>query len=99
MRIDVIGKQLDVTPAMEEYADSKGAKLTRYYDGVQSVEVVIENPKNELFQVEFRVDVEKHETFVASAEGTDLYEAIDRSVDKMARQLTDFKDRLKNSKR
>ncbi len=99
MRIDVIGKHLDVTPAMEEYADSKGAKLSRYYDGVQSVEVVIENPRAELFKAEFRVDVEKHDTFISHAEAGDLYEAIDRCVDKMARQLTDFKEKLKNTKR
>ena len=99
MRIDVIGKQLDITPAMEEYADAKGAKLSRYYDGVQSVEVVIENPKAEQFLVEFRVDVEKHDTFISRADATDLYEAIDKCVDRMARQLTDFKEKLKNTKR
>jgi putative sigma-54 modulation protein len=99
MRIDVIGKNLDITPAMEEYADAKGAKLSRYYDGVQHVEVVVETSKDQSFLVEFRVDVEKHDIFVAHAQATDLYEAIDKTVDKMARQLTDFKEKLKNSKR
>jgi putative sigma-54 modulation protein len=99
MRIDVSGKHLDVTSAIEEYADSKCSKLPRYYNGVQSVEVVLEQPRHERFEVELRVDVEKHDTFVAHADGQDLYKCIDSSVDKMVRQLTDFKERLKNSKR
>jgi ribosome-associated translation inhibitor RaiA len=46
-----------------------------------------------------RVDSEKHDTFVASQAGPDVYECVDHSIDKMARQLTDFKEKLKNNKR
>ncbi len=53
----------------------------------------------ESFFVELRVDGEKHDTFVASQEGRDVYECVDQAVDKMTRQLTDFKERLKNTKR
>ena len=43
-------------------------------------------------------DVEKHEDFIVRLTSHDLYEGIDLACDKMARQLTDFKERLKNSK-
>lgn len=99
MRIDVTGRHLEVTPAIEEYADQRAAKLPRYYDGVQQIRVVIERQPHDSFMVELMVDVEKHDTFVATVRGEDLYKCIDESVDKMTRQLRDFKEKLKNSKR
>lgn len=100
MRIEVIGKHFEVTDAIAKYAEQKGSKLPRFYDGVQEIDVVIEQgAKGEGFRVELRVDVEKHDTFVAKSNGPDVYECIDLGVDKMSRQLTDFKERLRNSKR
>lgn len=99
MRIDVTGKHLDVTPALSEYATSKCSRLPRFYDGVQQVHVVLDQTRHESFEVEVRVDVEHHDVFVARTDGDDLYRCIDLTVDKMVRQLTDFKERLKNVKR
>ncbi len=100
MRIEVTGKHIEVTPAIQQYAEAKCDRLTRYYDGVQEIVVVLsEQPKQKQFDVELRVPVEHHEDFVARSHGQDLYEAIDLCVDKMARQLTEFKERLKNTKR
>jgi putative sigma-54 modulation protein len=99
MRIDVSGKHLDVTPALHEYASTKCGRLPKYYDGVQQVHVVLDQTRHEQFEVEVRVDVEHHDAFVARTDGDDLYRCIDLTVDKMVRQLSDFKDRLKNGKR
>lgn len=100
MRIEVTGKQLEVTPAIREYAESKCGRLPKYYDGVQEIIVVLmQRPHHQEFEVEVRVDVEKHDDFIAHVKGTDIYECIDLSIDKLTRQLTDFKERLKNSKR
>ncbi len=99
MRIEVTGRHMDLTPAMVQYAESKYGKLPRYYDGVQEIRVVIEQQKHEEFHVEARADVEKHEDFVVNVTARDLYECIDLSVDKLTRQLTDFKERLKNGKK
>jgi len=98
MRIDVTGKHLDVTPAIEEYANNKCERFTKFYDGTQQVRVVIDQkPKNQ-FEVELCVDVEKHSTFVARHDGDDLYKCIDGAAEKMVRQLHDFKEKLKQSK-
>ncbi len=99
MRIEVSAKHMELTDAIREYADQKVAKLTRFYDGVQEIEVVFEQQRHGEFIVELRVDSEKHSTFVASQTGQDVYECVDHSIDKMARQLTDFKEKLKNNKR
>lgn len=99
MRIEVRSKNLTLTPAIMQYAESKCQKLPRYYDGVQEIIVSIErSAKHEEFTVEIIADVEKHDDFVVRLTSHDVYEGIDIASDKMARQLTDFKERLKNSK-
>lgn len=100
MRIEVTGRHMEITPAIQEYAESKCGRLTRYFDRIQEIVVLVsEQPKPAQFDVEIRVDVEHRDDFVARAQGQDLYEAIDLCVDKMSRQLTEFKERLKNNKR
>ncbi len=98
MRIDVIGKHLEVTPAIQAYAQTKAEKLTKYFDGTQQIKVVLESPSGRAgeFHVEVVVDVVKHKDFVANAVESDLYAAIDVAVDKAQRQLRDYKERLKN---
>lgn len=98
MRIQVTAKHMELTPAIQQYAEQKAGKLPRYYDGVQEIAVVIERPRNDQVEVEIRADVEKHSDFIAKVNGQDVYECIDLAVDKIHRQLAEFKDRLKNSK-
>jgi putative sigma-54 modulation protein len=99
MRIEVTGKAMDVTDAIEAYANQKAEKLPRYYDGVQEIEVVLSKESHHgTFLAEFRVDCEKHDTFVATDQDKDIYKCIDAASDKMTRQLTDFKEKLKDNK-
>lgn len=96
MRIEVTGKHLEVTPAIRQYAENKCAKLPKFFDGVQEIFVILENPRPDEFQVEVRADVVKHEDFIAKVKAKDLYECIDLAVDKISRQLKDFKERLRD---
>jgi len=90
---------MDVTDAIQQYANQKAEKLPRYYDGVQEIEIVLsQESRHGEFNAEFRVESEKHDTFVASDIDKDIYKCIDAASDKMTRQLTDFKEKLKNPK-
>jgi putative sigma-54 modulation protein len=95
MRIDVVGKHLEVTPAIEKYASTKADKLLHIFDRTQSIKVVLDKQGSHEFGVEVVVDVERHEDFVAHAKHEDLYAAIDVCVDKAQRQLRDHKDKLR----
>lgn len=95
MRIDVSARNMDLTDAIDQYATTKCEKLPKFFNGVQSIEAVLESPKEARFFVEVRVDVVKHDTFVSHEEGDDIYACIDEAVEKMSRQLKDFKERLK----
>ncbi len=99
MRIEVRGKNFPVTPAIEQYAQTKCERLPRYYDGVQQINMNLEkSSKHEEFTIEIIADVEKHDDFVVNLTSHDVYEGIDLAIDKMVRQLVDFKERLKNPK-
>lgn len=99
MRIEVSGRHMDLTEAIKSQVVEKAQRLPKYYNGVQEIDIVIDQIPNSGFHVELHVDSEKHDTFVARAEGSDMYGCLDACIDKMTRQLTDFKEKLKNSKR
>lgn len=98
MRINVVGKGIEITDAIKLHAESKADKLPRYFDGVQQITITVSHedshPRGQL-AAEIVVDVEKHEDFVAHASGDDLYLVIDAVVQKASRQLSDFKEKLK----
>lgn len=97
MQVKFSSKHMDLTPAIEEYAEKKVEKFNRYFDRVQQVEVIIDKARNG-YTVEIITDVEHHEPFVANAQHEDLYAGIDQCIDKIVRQLSDHKSRLRDSK-
>jgi putative sigma-54 modulation protein len=102
MRIDVVGRNLEITPAIRRHAETKGETLTKYFDGLQLLTFRLGKDGHAThgkFDVELVCDVEKHDDFVCHAVEEDLYIAIDHAVQKASRQLTDFKERLKSGKR
>jgi putative sigma-54 modulation protein len=102
MRIEVIGRQIEITDAIRTHAEAKAAKLPKYFDGVQLITLTLtkhDHQKTPSFDAELVVDVEKHDDFVSHAKNGDLYAAIDEVVHKGVRQLTDFKEQLKNGGR
>ncbi len=102
MRVDVIGRNLDITDAIRQYAEGKAQKLHRHFDGVQLITFRMTREDHQAhgeFGVELVIDVIKHPDFVAHAKGEDLYAAVDLVVQKGTRQLTDFKEQLKQGNR
>lgn len=102
MRIEVIGKHMEVTDAIRAYATDKASKLTKHLDLIQQITVRVESATHKntkTFHAEVVADVEHHDDFVGNADNADMYAAIDAACVKVARQLTDFKERLKQSKR
>jgi putative sigma-54 modulation protein len=101
MRIDVVGRQIEVTDAIRTHAEEKAGKLPTFYDGVQAVRVTLSREDHHThgrFHAEVVADVQKHADFVSHATHEDLYAAIDEAAKKVSRQLTEFKERLKQSR-
>lgn len=97
MRINVIGRHLEVTDPIRQHAESKATKLDKFDDIVQQIEIKFwkENSAQESFSVEIVVDVINHADFIAKAEGHDLYLVIDDAIAKVGRQLNDHREKLK----
>ena len=98
MEVKVAGKHLEITPAIRAYGEEKASKLTRYYDRVTSIEVVADKAENHTYDIQVIVYVERHDPFIAHTRHEDLYAGIDDAVNKMERQLTDHKEKLRNRK-
>ena len=98
MHIIVTGKHVDITDPIREYAQIKAAKMQRYYDRVQSIEVVADKTDGHTFGVEMIAHVEGRDHVVATSRSQDLYAAIDEVQNKMERQLTDHKEKHRNRK-
>ena len=98
MRIEISGRGLEITDAIRDYADTKCQKLLKFYDGVQEIEVVLDQERrdhHDEFTAEIIINVVKHNPLVAKADGVDVYASIDVAIDKATRQLTDFKKKLR----
>ena len=97
MQINVKGKHLEITEAIDSYVRKKCERLVRYFDQVQSIDCVIEKENNG-YHVEFIVDVEHHEDFIVNYRDADLYAAIDPAVDRDARQISEPQTRIRDPK-
>jgi putative sigma-54 modulation protein len=84
MRIDVVGRNLDVTDPIRAYAVSKVDKLNRFYDRIQLITVTVS-----------KEDRHTHGAFGAEVRNADLYAAIDEAAQKVTRQLHEHKEKTK----
>lgn len=97
MQIKISSKHMQITPAIESYAAKKVEKLSRFFDRIQQIDVVIDKTKNG-YTIEIITDVEHHEPFIATSTHEDLYAGIDLGVDRSIRQLKDHKSKLRDNK-
>ena len=95
MNVTVEARHMDVTDAIRSYVESKVEKLPRYYDGVGSVEVILD-VEAEHTVVEVVAKARRKATFVATHRDQDLYAGVDHCVAKIAEQLRRHKDKLRH---
>jgi len=93
----VSSRHMEVSPPLKAYAEQKAGKLTRYYDRIQEIEIVIDGNKDTT-RVEMIVNAEHKNMFIAHHEGPDAYAGVDQCIDKLERQLTDHKQKHRNRK-
>ena len=87
MQINVKGKHLEITEAIDSYVRKKCERLVRYFDQVQSIDCVIEKENNGY-----------HVEFIVNYRDADLYAAIDLAVDREARVISEHKKRMRDHK-
>jgi ribosome hibernation promoting factor len=88
---------MEVSNPLKGYAEQKASKLTRYYDRIQEIEIIFDNAKDNI-RVEMIVNAEHRNMFIVHDSKADAYACIDTCVDKLERQLSDHKKKVRNRK-
>lgn len=94
MRIETHGQQIEVTPALRDYVESRFARLSRHFDHPFEVRTQLSLDKPD-HKAEATVSVSGR-TLHADANAVDMYAAIDRLADKLDRLLVKHKEKLVN---
>jgi putative sigma-54 modulation protein len=92
MRIETHGQQIDVTPALHEYVQSKLGRLERHFDQPIDARVLLGVEKTDQ-RAECTVNFAGR-TMHADASGVDMYAAIDLLADKLDRLLGKHKQKM-----
>jgi putative sigma-54 modulation protein len=96
MRLQVKGKNVDVTPSIREYAERKLAKLGKQLAEQTQVEVELSeqrNPSIAASQVAEATVFTKGPTLRAREATPDMKASIDQLVDKLERQVKRYRER------
>ncbi len=92
MQINIQGHHVELTDSMQDYVHSKFEKLERFFDHINSIQVVLKVEK--IRQIaEATLHVNQGELH-ASSDNDNMYVAIDDVVDKLVRQLNKHKEKL-----
>lgn len=96
MNLKLTGNHVEVTPAMRDYVTTKINKITRHFDHVIDVSVILSVEKHKQ-KAEANLHIRGKDIFV-EANGTDMYASIDSLVDKLDRQVLKHKEKILKKK-
>lgn len=97
MNLHITGHHLEVTPAIREYVTSKLERVTRHFDSVIDVNVILTVEKLKQ-KAEVTVRVPGKDIHVDAEDG-DLYAAVDTLIDKLDRQVLKYKQKSQDHHR
>lgn len=92
MRIEISGHQIDITPALREYVQTKLERPDRHFDHHLDVRVLLTVDKLE-HKAEATLGT-PGKTLFADATASDMYAAIDLLADKLDRLLIKQKEKM-----
>ena len=97
MLVTITSRHMDVSVPLKEFAEQKVSKLHKYYDRIQEIEIVFDAGKDTV-KVEMIVNAEQRKMFFAHHDEADAYAGVDACVDKLERQLSEHKKKIRNRK-
>jgi len=98
MKLNIVGRHLEISPKMENHTREKFAKLDRYFAGIQHADVVMQvNGRGQaaIFGVEAAVVLGHGARLVGKGKAADAFSAIDQAENKLEKQIRRFHARLK----
>lgn len=98
VRIDLTDRHSKHPDSVRDYAREKVGKLTQYFDGVNHIEIILDE-EHEHHVVEVIVSANKHLHLVGHASSENALAAIDKCIDRLERQVVKAKERLRDHHR
>ncbi|MBC7470940.1 MAG: ribosome-associated translation inhibitor RaiA [Ramlibacter sp.] len=99
MNLTISGHHLEVTQALRNYVTTKLDRITRHFDQVVDIRVILtvekQKEKDRRQRAECNIHVRGNDLFAESSH-EDLYAAVDELVDKLDRQVGRHKTRVQD---
>jgi putative sigma-54 modulation protein len=93
-RVDVIGRNLQITDPIRAYVWDKLSKIERFHNHILHVQVTLEIQKLEhACTIILKID---HTQVKAHANSTDMYASIDRAMDRLQTLMSRYKSRIQD---
>ncbi|MDE2272383.1 MAG: ribosome-associated translation inhibitor RaiA [Xanthomonadaceae bacterium] len=96
MQIQVSGHQIEITTALRDYVEARRERLTRRFDSLTSLNVVLEVEKNRLANRAEGTLAAAGTVLHADAVEQDMYAAIDALFDKLDAQVRKHRDKQRS---
>jgi putative sigma-54 modulation protein len=95
MQINITGHHIEVTPALRAYVSEKLQRISRHFDNVISMDVIL-RVENHHKLAEAKINTAGKSLFAQETDA-DMYAAIDGLVDKLDKQVRRYKDRVRGN--
>lgn len=97
MKLDLTGRQIEITEGIQEFVERKVKKLDKFFDDDTIVHVTY-SAKKERQKVDIRIE-HKSKTYMAEVETDDVYKGIDLVIEKIEGQIRKEKTKMERSRR
>ena len=94
MNLSITGHHVDITDALRNYATEKMDRISRHFDNVTNIHVILSVEKVRQ-KAEATVKVNGGQLFADAVED-DMYAALDLLADKLDRQVIKHKEKMKD---
>jgi len=96
MNTSIVGKNIELTEPIKNYAESAFEAIKKYNLNIISANIVVSESKKGEFGVEFVINVKDKHTVVITQKDKDLYAAIDLALDRAKKNLRRYADKIKD---
>ena len=95
MKVTVTARHMEISDVMMEYARDKAERLGKFFDKLRRIEVVLNSEKDKRYSAEIIAAATRGQVLVCHSTDSTATAALDAVLDKMERQLTKFKEKLR----
>ncbi len=99
MKFNIHGSNIEITPSIKSYIESKLGKLDKYFENAEEITAKVVARVRGLDQIVEVTIPTKLATIRSEEANQDLYAAIDLVVDKLERQIRKSKTRIKHKEK